>query len=187
VELPQLKSLISSRCSDELDAQPRRVPVDFDSSRKGGSPIGLRSGIYVLALQVNANMRTSVGSLGVVRFDKGVYAYVGSAQIGLAKRIERHLRMKKKKFWHIDSLLDDGRVSVMRVFYKVAAKREECRTAQTLGKYGVIVAGFGCSDCDCASHLIMFKSIDQLSNSLNALSPQDAAWSVYISTVSGIR
>lgn len=81
-----------------------------------------------------------------------MYAYVGSAQNSLERRVERHLR-KAKKFWHTDYLLDDDAVRIVKVFYKQAGKSEECRIARKLSEKGVAVKCFGCSDCGCVSHL----------------------------------
>jgi Uri superfamily endonuclease len=109
-------------------------------------------GVYVLIVSVGKDIRVNVGGLGSIFFEKGLYAYVGSAQNGLERRIERHLRKAKKKFWHIDYLLDDD-VRVVKVFCKEAEKSEECRIAGKLGEVGVPIVNFGCSDCGCVSHL----------------------------------
>jgi len=110
-------------------------------------------GVYVLVISVGKNVRINVGALGAVNFEKGLYAYVGSAQNGLEKRIERHLRRAKRKFWHIDYLLGNGFAKVVKVFYKEAGRTEECRIARKLSEKGVAVKNFGCSNCGCVSHL----------------------------------
>ena len=111
--------------------------------------------VYVLVISVNNDIKADVGRLGTMAFRKGTYAYVGSAQNGLGKRIARHLGKRKKRFWHIDYLLCDHSVKVAVVFWKEAKKAEECATAKRMGEVGVPVAGFGCSDCFCRSHLFM--------------------------------
>ncbi|MEM3565417.1 MAG: DUF123 domain-containing protein [Candidatus Bathyarchaeia archaeon] len=94
---------------------------------------------------------------------KGFYAYVGSAQKGVEKRLIRHFRRAcKKRFWHIDYLLAMDDVSVVKAFYKEAGKSEECVTAQVLKAVGSPVEGFGCSDCRCGSHLFGFNSLSHL-------------------------
>lgn len=110
-------------------------------------------GVYILVISVNRDIRINVGALGKVFFGKGVYAYVGSAQNNLEKRIERHFRKTKRKFWHVDYLLGNRFVKLVKVFYKKAGKSEECRIARKLGETGVPIASFGCSDCGCVSHL----------------------------------
>jgi len=120
------------------------------------------NGIYVLVISVRDNIIINVGALGSVRFEKGLYAYVGSAQNNLEKRIKRHLDRVKKKFWHIDYLIGNRSVKVVRVFYKEAKKFEECKIARKLSKNSVPVLNFGCSDCDCVSHLFMLIDADSL-------------------------
>jgi len=110
-------------------------------------------GVYVLVISVDEDVEVDVGALGSISFEKGLYAYVGSAQNSLEKRIEWHLGRVKRKFWHIDYLLDNEVVRVVKVFYKEADKTEECRIAEKLSENGVAVEGFGCSDCGCVSHL----------------------------------
>lgn len=110
-------------------------------------------GVYVLIISVGKDIGVNVGALGSVFFEKGLYAYVGSAQNGLEKRVERHLRKAKKRFWHIDYLLDNDAARIVKVFYKEVERSEECRIAGKLSEKGVAVVNFGCSDCDCVSHL----------------------------------
>jgi Uri superfamily endonuclease len=110
-------------------------------------------GIYVLVISVNNKVKIHVGALGTVSFEKGLYAYVGSAQKGLEKRIARHLRKSKRRFWHIDYLLGADNVEVLKVFHKEAPKLGECRVARNMAIKGIPVKGFGSSDCRCKSHL----------------------------------
>ena len=95
----------------------------------------------------------NVGALGRLTFKKGLYAYVGSAQNNLEQRVKRHLRKSKRKFWHVDYLLDDEAAKVVEVFQRQADKAEECRIAGVIGERGVPIDGFGSSDCSCRSHL----------------------------------
>ena len=69
-------------------------------------------GIYILLVRIKNDSNVMVGALGARKFRKGLYAYVGSAQNSLEKRIERHFRSKKKKHWHIDYLLASESVGV---------------------------------------------------------------------------
>ncbi len=99
-----------------------------------------------------------IGALGEVTFAAGVYAYVGSAQTNLEKRVQRHLRKEKRKFWHIDYLLEDDAVKVVKVLYKQVNKAEECKGASEIGENAEAIVGFGCSDCHCKSHLFRLKN-----------------------------
>ena len=110
-------------------------------------------GIYVLIIRVAEDIDVNVGALGEMVFTKGLYAYVGSAQANLEQRVKRHLRSEKRKFWHIDYLLDSSAAEIVKVFFKQGSKAEECKTAKVIGERGEAVVGFGCSDCRCRSHL----------------------------------
>ncbi len=112
-------------------------------------------GIYLLLIKVKKDTSIQIGKLRKIRFDKGNYLYVGSAQNNLRARIKRHFRKNNKtKFWHIDYLLSNKNVKIKKVFYKLAKKEEECKAARLALKYGKPIRGFGCSDCQCRSHLI---------------------------------
>lgn len=117
-------------------------------------------GVYVLVIDVSRDIDVKIGSLGKVKFTKGHYAYVGSAQNSLFKRIERHLSDEKKIFWHVDYLLDSGSAKVVKVFYREGPKSLECRTAAQLSECGTDVRGFGCSDCKCGAHLFRISSLE---------------------------
>jgi len=126
-------------------------------------------GIYVLVVCIERNINVRVGKLGSLRFEKGLYAYVGSAQNNLQKRVRRHLGREKKKFWHIDFLLDNLHVKVLQVFYRNVERFEECRIAKELGKEGVAVPDFGSSDCRCKSHLFKVQGDDFLRDYMNEM------------------
>jgi len=115
-------------------------------------------GVYVLVISVSKDIRVNVGALGCANFEKGLYAYVGSAQNSLEERIERHLRKAKRRFWHIDYLLASEAVRVLKVFCREAGRHEECKIARKMGANGAPIRGFGSSDCKCVSHLFKLKS-----------------------------
>jgi Uri superfamily endonuclease len=115
-------------------------------------------GIYILIISVDKNVRINIGALGPVDFEEGMYAYVGSAQNSLESRVERHFRKNKRRFWHIDYLLGNGAVSVLKVFYRNSERNHECRIARETGEGGVAINGFGSSDCRCKSHLFRLES-----------------------------
>ncbi len=121
-------------------------------------------GVYVLLIKVNKKIQQKIGSLGKINFNKGIYAYIGSAQNNLEKRIARHKMKDKIKFWHIDYLLSNKNVKILKVFYKNSQKSEECKIARTLTKTERFIPKFGCSDCTCKSHLF---EITDLKNILN--------------------
>jgi len=113
-------------------------------------------GIYCLVLK-NFACTAKVGALGDIAFSAGWHCYIGSALgLGGLVRLERHLKLAaqkdKKPKWHIDYLLTDPRFVVAYAVSAPTTGKLECRLAETLGKPGV--RKFGCSDCDCPSHLL---------------------------------
>ena len=112
-------------------------------------------GIYCLLIKVLKTKEILIGKLGKIRFEKGKYIYVGSAQNNLEKRIERHFKKRKKKFWHIDYLLADEDVKIEKVIlFPFKRKNEECKLARRISKKGKPIKNFGSSDSKCKSHLI---------------------------------
>ena len=57
-------------------------------------------GIYALIIHVNKEQTITIGAIGKRTFKKGLYAYVGSSQNNLEKRVRRHLKRNKPLFWH---------------------------------------------------------------------------------------
>jgi len=119
-------------------------------------------GAYILVIKINKNIKKKIGSLGYICFEKGMYVYIGSAMNSIEKRVGRHLRKKKKKFWHIDYLLDSKDVKIEKVFYKESKRKEECKIAKSFSLIGSGVRNFGCSDCKCESHLYKIKNLKSI-------------------------
>ncbi len=113
-------------------------------------------GTYVLVLHNCADLRLEVGALGVCEFKAGWYLYVGSAMSGLRARIRRHLNKKKVSHWHVDYLTNAARVAGAVVL--VSEDRLECDVADKLRTRLASITGFGCSDCECRSHLFSADS-----------------------------
>ena len=108
-------------------------------------------GIYCLIIKVKTDIIQKIGALGKIKFKKGIYVYIGSAQNNLEKRIKRHLSKKKKIRWHIDYLLQ--KASITKVILCETADKIECAIAQALSRQFDSIPGFGSSDCRCKSHL----------------------------------
>lgn len=104
-----------------------------------------RTGTYVLIIELNKTCKISVGALGVISFDGGYYAYVGSARGpgGLRARLRRHLSRPKKRRWHIDFLLHRARPRSAVVF--LSGTREDSLAA-LLRSFLSSVEGFGAFD-----------------------------------------
>ncbi len=122
-------------------------------------------GSYILLIELENDKEIQIGKLGNIFFEKGFYVYIGSALNGLEQRINRHLRTDKKLHWHIDYLLKSAKVN--SVYYKENDQREECKIAKSFSKLKP-VSGFGCSDCNCKSHLF-YGSKNEIIKSINSL------------------
>lgn len=116
-------------------------------------------GIYLLRIQVEGS-KLEIGCLGS-EFLSGDYVYVGSAQgKGGFNRVKRYFRVSEQEeptlHWHIDYLLAEGEIK--EVWFLPTDKDLECRVARKLkDRLEVGVKGFGCSDCECVTHLFDFK------------------------------
>ncbi len=121
-------------------------------------------GVYVLIFEVKKDIEAKIGALGNISFQKGLYAYVGSAQNSLEKRISRHKSKNKKKFWHLDYLLDSKDARVLNAYYKNAGKEEECQIAKKISETEILIPRFGCSDCNCKTHLFKIKDTSVVLN-----------------------
>jgi Uri superfamily endonuclease len=119
-----------------------------------------KKGAYVLCLRVEQPLLLRVGSLGTVSLPAGRYAYVGSAQLGVAARVARHRRLAElkagKMHWHIDYLLTHPQVNWDGEILMEDAV--ECNLSRQIASMIGVSApkpGFGSSDCSagCAAHL----------------------------------
>ncbi len=126
----------------------------------------MKGGIYHLIIKLPWKRRIRVGKLGSFLFPKGFYVYTGSAQVGLEKRIARHLSVEKRLHWHIDYLLQFG--EVVHVLTIGGEKKRECHFSDKIAlRFGgsVVAVKFGSTDCRCRTHLYFFenrKKIDSL-------------------------
>jgi len=116
-------------------------------------------GIYTLIIKLSKKREVKIGRLGTFVFPKGYYAYTGSAQNGLEKRINRHLSSEKKFHWHIDYLLRYAKVIKV---VRYVGRKDECELNNVAGQSTgatQIVKKFGSSDCNCVTHLYYFENI----------------------------
>ncbi len=113
-------------------------------------------GCYCLIINLEKTSKIKIGKkLGYLKFDKGYYVYIGSAMNSLESRLNRHLSDDKKLHWHIDYLLKKSEITDI-IYNK--NKKVECDLSQYMSTKTIGVEGFGCSDCDCESHLYYFKN-----------------------------
>jgi sugar fermentation stimulation protein A len=135
------------------------IPVDLSHGELAASD----SGNYLIVLELPKSVKTDIGALGAIQFEKGWYVYAGSAQKNLSHRIRRHVRkIRKQKHWHLDYLTPwAGKIEALPV---MSYRNLECDLAGELGKIGGrAVPGFGSSDCGekgrrCPSHLYYFNT-----------------------------
>jgi sugar fermentation stimulation protein A len=163
---PDFSKLLQSERSVSLRAVslelPDPVTVDMDTIRD--IPIDLNHSIagdrgsYMLVLHNSRPRTIEVGRLGSTTFRRGYYVYVGSGLGGLTARIDRHKRVHKKQFWHIDYLTTEGFTPV-KSYAICRTDRIEQHLAARLGAISrEAVPGFGSSDSAAASHLFYFQT-----------------------------
>lgn len=109
-----------------------------------------------LVIKNDETTKIKIGKLGRLDFKKGYYVYVGSAMNGLESRLKRHLSNKKKMHWHVDYLLKKSEIT--DIIYNESEKKIECELSQYISSKTSNIEGFGCSDCECDSHLYYFKN-----------------------------
>jgi Uri superfamily endonuclease len=125
----------------------RQIPVKGELPSEPGS--------YQIFFFLNSLQIIKVRSGKSFRCPPGIYIYTGSAMNGIRPRVSRHLRRRKRKFWHIDYLLERGRIIAVKCY--PSSKIEEClRHKALLDRLKRVrqVRGFGAGDCDCSSHLL---------------------------------
>jgi Uri superfamily endonuclease len=120
------------------------------------------TGIYFIIASLNKDTNLKVKSGRAFVLAAGFYGYIGSALGGLEQRVSRHLRATKKYHWHIDYLLNYARVE--EVICAETKKKKECSIARALARSLRSVPGFGCSDCNCPSHLFFSDDKANLKN-----------------------
>jgi len=114
-------------------------------------------GSYILLIEVKTRLEIRTRAR---RFEllPGFYCYAGSALGSLSGRVKRHLKKSKNKFWHIDFLLEKGKV-LSAVLLPSSIKREE-EISALLQEFGEAVKGFGASDCRASSNLYKIEKED---------------------------
>jgi len=91
---------------------------------------------------------------------EGTYAYVGSGMKDLAGRVKRHLIRRKKKWWHIDYLLEISKV--LWVLLLPTDERKEEMLSRELSRVFPSVPGFGSSDLRVKSNLFLIDDEKKL-------------------------
>ncbi len=140
----------------ELDADhrlvfpddPRRLTIPWDRL----DPVLDDSGLYLVVMELEEPATLEIGALGTFEFDPGFYTYIGSAQNGLAKRMRRHTRTRKRKHWHIDYFRNAA--SSAKTF-AIRGAEDESALADDIADLGERhPPGFGATDCPDDGHLV---------------------------------
>jgi len=124
-------------------------------------------GTYALVLECRKTDLLRVGRLGRLRLQPGFYVYVGSAfgPGGLAARIQHHRHLAARPHWHIDYLR--AACELIDVWFTADRVRREHSWANDVARLqgaGIPMPGFGSSDCQCETHLFLFKTRPSLSS-----------------------
>lgn len=119
-------------------------------------------GSYLFLLRV-PDASIKVGTVGPIRFRKGLYGYVGSANgrsVTLAHRLGRHLRLDKARRWHIDYLTSHRLVTPVAAYVSRGSVLPEERLARLCVKRFPVITGFGNSDLRGATpgHLFLLQT-----------------------------
>ena len=117
-------------------------------------------GTYALILALSSDMLIQVGRLGQLQTQPGFYVYLGSAlgPGGIRARIAHHEKCFQRPHWHIDYLkVHMALVEVWRAYDTVRREHQWARVMKA-APGSIPIAGFGCSDCVCESHLYFFES-----------------------------
>lgn len=107
--------------------------------------------VYMLFLEMEKEKEIKIGALGPVKFEKGRYVYIGSAQNSAEKRLQRHFSSDKKLHWHIDYLTQEARP--YDYFLLPETSEYEQLMASIMEEIGQPVPEFGASDSSKNSHL----------------------------------
>lgn len=122
-------------------------------------------GCYAVCYKVESPLALQIGKLGLMEFEPGHYAYVGSAKVNMQARVDRHARKEKKLRWHVDYFSTCAEHVETYCFF--TSQNLECVLAEHLAtRCRESSERFGCSDCRCKSHLFCFESPEQMRGAL---------------------
>lgn len=128
----------------------------------------MEKGSYTLIFELKEKQEIKIGALDKIKFEKGYYAYNGSAfGTGGLKRVKRHKKQLKNgetQHWHIDYLNTHPKTSYIGVIKSSADI--ECQLSQKAQKQFKPIKEFGSSDCGCNSHLLYSENLSKLRKSL---------------------
>ncbi|MCX8095153.1 MAG: GIY-YIG nuclease family protein [Caldisericia bacterium] len=123
---------------------------------------------YILILKLKRNISIPVGILKTINFKKGYYAYIGSGKRKIISRISRHIKEKKKIFWHIDYLTTNNNFKIQEIY--LIKNLSECELSKMFYSKNIsFIEKFGSSDCFCNSHLYYFRNLKDIKSLLKSI------------------
>ena len=150
---------VSSNINNQLNFHKNKIYItkNFKIIKKNKNNI--MKGTYALIINLKKDSIIKIGKkLGKINFKKGYYIYVGSAMNGLESRLKRHLSNEKKLHWHIDYLLKNNNSEIIEILYTTSTRKIECNLSEKISDNAKSIPDFGCSDCECESHLHYFEN-----------------------------
>ncbi len=115
-------------------------------------------GVYLVFFRLNEEKFVEVGALGEIKFEPGIYVYIGSAMKSLESRVQRHVSgSKENSHWHIDYFSAVAEPLGFAAF--AVSSKWECIFSQVADDNWVSIDGFGASDCNCDAHIYR-KSVE---------------------------
>jgi len=122
-------------------------------------------GFYILILELESGRTIKADLLPAKYFQSGFYLYVRQAKSRLNRRIARHLRDRKKIFWHIHYFA--SKASIRDVWTK-ADYLDKCTMVLGIlrlvkkARINHVKLKFRASDRECCSHLIYLDKENNL-------------------------
>ena len=129
----------------------------------------MNSGTYLLLINLEKEVEMKIKNKEI-RIKKGKYLYIGSAMKNLHQRVGRHISFKEgkyKKHWHIDSLLESGKV-IFSIIIPDGIYKEE-KLSKEFNKNFNSIKNFGATDLKTNSNLFIIDDIEYFFNFLNKI------------------
>ncbi len=152
ITVPMVNTIIPD---DLFKALPAADFMWVTADRK--STLAKTGGSYILILNVTTTL--NVRRPRNAQLPPAWYIYAGSAHGpgGLAARLARHFKRRKRRHWHIDQLTGTDALVAAAAY----TEHDECGLIAELttdSRFSVPIAGFGASDCrTCQSHLLAWS------------------------------
>lgn len=116
-------------------------------------------GVYLVFFELKERKSIEIGALEEIKFDPGVYVYIGSAMNSLESRVQRHASgSKENTHWHIDYFSAEAEPLGFAAF--TVDSDWECILSKAADQECTSIDGFGSSDCSCDAHLYRIDNLN---------------------------